>query len=120
MSSVKVLLLTLFLSLTAPARVYISVTPSVLQAGDSVRLTCTVPKNADNRWLKIGIEGYRTSIFQLDGDSAPITHTFIVQKVGCDTPLAICVVKDNLDREYPAVRELGIAGCGGHNEFEDR
>jgi hypothetical protein len=109
---VRTAILSLFLTLAAPGRVYIATMPLVLQAGDNVRITCTVPKNPDNRWLKMGIDGYRTSTFQLDGDSAPITHSFIVQKVPCETPVAICVVEDNLGKTWTATRELGIAGCG--------
>lgn len=111
MSTVRTAILTLFLSLAAPGRVYIATMPLVLQAGGAVRITCTVPKHEDNRWLTIGISGYRTSTFQLDGDSAAITHTFLVQKVPCETPIAICVVEDNLGKTYAATRELGIARC---------
>jgi hypothetical protein len=109
---VRNVFLALVLSLTASGRVYIATMPSVMQAGDNVRLTCTVPKHPDNRWLTIGISGYRTSTFQLDGEDAAITHTFIVQHVSCDTPIAVCQVKDNLGKTYEATRELGMIGCG--------
>lgn len=104
-------LLILLLTLTAPGRVYIATMPLVMQVGDSVRITCTVPKHPDNRWLKIGMDNYRTSTVQLDGDTAAITHVFLVSHVPCDTPIAVCVVEDNLGKTFTASRELVIAGC---------
>lgn len=99
------------LAFSAPTRVSIAVLPTVLQVGGTVRITCTVPHHPDNRWLTIGIPGYRTSGGDLDGASAPVTHTMYVEHVPCEAEEVVCEVTDALGKVYRAARPLVVAGC---------
>lgn len=104
------------LLLAAPDRVSISVTPSAVPVGGSIRLTCTVPHNPDNRWLVMGAyyEGgivFKTSERQLDGDQASITHVFQIPRVACDVAIVDCYLIPAVGRQYHATREIVVAGC---------
>ena len=107
----RVLLAVSFFTL-APSRVSIAVLPQAAMAGDTVRVTCTVPKNPTNRLLVMGIPGYTTSEIQLDGDGAPVTHRQYYRHIPCDVEIAICVVVDDLGKQFPASAPLTVAGCG--------
>lgn len=104
------------LLLAAPDRVSISVTPQAVPVNGTIRLTCTVPRHPDNRVLVMGVyyDGsvvYRASERQLDGESAPITHTMYVDHLPCDAVVAQCYLLPAIGRQYRAVQALTIAGC---------
>lgn len=101
----------LLLLSAAPARVSIAVLPTAAMVNGTVRITCTVPRHPDNRWLTIGIPGYRTSGGDLDGASAPVTHTMYVEHVPCEAEEVVCEVTDALGKVYRAARPLVVAGC---------
>lgn len=94
------------------ARVTIAVTPRVMQVGATIRITCTVPRHADNRWLTIAVPGSGySSTRQLDGEAEKITHVAYVQHMECGEQVAVCDVADNLDRHFVASTQLTVAGC---------
>lgn len=68
----------------------ITVSPRVVMAGGSIRVTCRVVRDQANRWLDIGVVGYRASGEQLDGADAFVTHDLTVDHVPCDVSLAFC------------------------------
>lgn len=98
--------------LSSPPRVSITVTPAAVLVNETLRLVCTVPRHPDNRWLTMGIPGYRTSGGDLDGEAAPITHTMFVTHVPCEVDEVVCEVTDALGRTYRAARPITVAGCG--------
>lgn len=105
----------LLLALT-PARVSIAVTPVVVMAGASVRVTCTVPQHPDNRWLVIGVyyEGgvvYQASERQLDGEAAPVTHVMTVTRVPCEAAVAQCYVIPAVGPQFRVNREITVGAC---------
>lgn len=97
--------------LSTPARVSIAVQPTVVLQNGTIRITCTVPRHPDNRWLTIAVPGYTSSTRQLDGADEKITHTMYVQHIPCDIEGAICEVTDALGRTYPVARPVVVAGC---------
>ncbi len=110
------LLLALLLLLSAPSRVSIAVLPTIVPAGGTVRVTCTVPRHPDNRWLEIGVyyEGgvvYQSSLRQLDGDTAPITHTMLVDHMPCEAVVASCYLIPAVGPQARAVRAVEVVGC---------
>lgn len=95
----------------APPRVSVDVSPRVVLANGAVRVTCTVPKNADNRMLEMAIPGYSRSEYQLDGESAPITHARLIQHIPCDVDEVDCRVFTAGGQTFAAVTSLTVAGC---------
>lgn len=69
--------------LEASAQLEIRVNPRVYFSGATVHLTCRVTPDAANRWLYWGIEDYRQSRVQLDGENARITHEWFINNVPC-------------------------------------
>lgn len=100
-----------FLLAFSPVRVSIAVSPSVLFVGQTIRVTCTVPRDPSNRTLTIAIPGVTSSTRQLDGVNALITHTLTVPHVPCDTSAAVCVVENVRGQTFLAMRSFFVAGC---------
>lgn len=113
----------LLLLLLEPSRVHTTITPTAVPVGGSIRITCSVPRHPDNRWLHVGAfydDGapYRDATDQLDGESARVTHTMLVEHVPCDVGMVMCAVEDNLGRVYRDVRPLVVAGCAHPDDLE--
>lgn len=93
----KLLLLLICLLLiptsTKEPKVSIVVGNPVMQAGQTLRILCKVPKNPANRWLAYGILDFTQSIRQLDGDNAPIFWYIEMPNVPCDVSEAYCSVQ---------------------------
>ncbi len=110
------LLLALLLLLSTPTRVSIAVVPAAIPAGGTLRVTCTVPRHPDNRWLEIGVyyEGgvvYQSSLRQLDGESAPVTHTMYVTHMPCEAVVASCYLIPAVGPQARVVRAVEVVGC---------
>ena len=67
----------LALAFSAPSRLTIRVRGQIL--------TCTVPRNPDNRYLILGIENYVAHGLPIDGDGAAVTFQASTQNLGCET-----------------------------------
>lgn len=96
----------------APAAVTVDVYPRVLIAGGTVRLRCSVPRQAENRQLDYGIEGLSASSVPLEGESAAVTRQVYLQHVPCGVGDAYCAVTRSDGSTRRAVQALSIAGCG--------
>ena len=110
------LLLALVLLLSTPPRVSIAVVPTVFPVGGTLRLTCTVPRHPDNRWLVLGVyyEGsvvYQASERQLDGELAPVTHVMYVDHIPCDATVAQCYLLPSVGPQFRATQSVVVAGC---------
>lgn len=97
-------------------RVSIAVVPTVSLVNGTARLTCTVPRNPDNRWLVLGAyydDGvvYQSSMKQLDGKDAPVTHVLYIQHIPCDLAAMSCLLYDTLGKQYAAVQTFTVSGC---------
>lgn len=99
--------------LQASDGVRITVYPSQVIVNGSVRLRCTVPRDAEHRWLDMGIEDYRTSGRPLEGEGAPITHEMLIEHVPCIgvAVTAFCVVTNATRKPERAVFMLNVGGC---------
>lgn len=86
--------------------------PRTILAGGTVRLTCSVPRDPDHRWLEMGIEGLRTSGGDLEGERAAITHVMLVDHVPCGTSEAFCRVDGAIHQPERAVAAFLVGGCG--------
>ncbi len=96
-------------ALVAP--VSISVTPRVMLAGQTIRLTCTVPRSPDNRWLNYGVAGYSYSMRQLDGEHAPVTFAAFVDHLPCGAADAFCDLTQAGERHTTVTAGITVAGC---------
>lgn len=97
--------------LLSAERVTIKVSPYVVMAGGTVRVTCRVPRHPENRRLTIGLSNYRESQRDLEGEYAPVTHEVTYEHVPCETDLAYCAVEDSAGRGAVARQNLTVAGC---------
>ncbi len=71
---------------------WLKTSAQVIGEKGSVQLTCHVPRNADNRWVELGIEGYRASTIPLEGLNSIATHQILFLHVPCGIGAAYCNV----------------------------
>lgn len=90
--------------------VTIDVLPRVLLENQAIRLRCRVPRADENRSLEWGVEGYRTSVEQLDPGHR-ITHEWIIEEVPCDSGPAFCRLKRQGQKDAYVQQRLEIRGC---------
>lgn len=95
---------------TTTLPVSIKVTPQVVMAGHSVRVTCSVPRRSENRSLSAGLVNVQSSDRQLDGDQSRIAWEFVFDHVPCDAELAFCAVHA-LTRDSLVTAPIQVAGC---------
>lgn len=94
-----------------PPRVTVRANPRVVMAGNAVGVTCRVPRHPDNRGLTVGIDGYRSSYVQLDGEAARVTHLVTYEHVPCEAGDAYCVLADAGGRTWRAAEPVLVSGC---------
>jgi hypothetical protein len=92
------LFILLFLT-AAPKPVTIKVSRTVLYPGDSLVVTCSVPRHEDNRKIEGILVDYTSSEHQLNGADSAITHRFEFKKVPEDTDTAACRLTDKYGRQ---------------------
>lgn len=100
---------TLVGAMAAPL-VSIKVLPRVVMAGGAMRITCKVPRRAENRKLAAGIANYTSTERQLDGEESRITWEFLFDHMPCGVGPAFCAVSGT-DRDQLATQPIEIAGC---------
>jgi len=74
----------------------IALLPLVVFPGGSMRLTCTVPRDARNRLLAYGIAEYSASERALDGANAAITWLVWYPHLPAGVGLAYCAVTNDV------------------------
>lgn len=94
-----------------PPRVSVRVSPAVVLANGATRVTCTVPRSADNRMLEMAIPGYSRSEYPLDGESAPVTHARIIDHLPCGVDEVDCRIFTAGGQTFAAVTSLTVAEC---------
>lgn len=100
--------LALLVTVAAEAPVRINVNPYVLFEGGSVRLRCSVPRQAANRKLTWGIEFYRSSEIQIDGEDSQVTHEWLIQNVPCGSGPAFCRLQRAGERDALVTQAISI------------
>lgn len=103
--------LALIAGLSAGDALRADVYPRTLLAGSALRLTCRVPRDADHRWLDMGIAGLRTSGVPLDGESAAVTHPMLIEHVPCGEEEAFCLVQGATGKPQQVVTRFVVSGC---------
>lgn len=97
--------------LAIAAAVTIHLMPMVLMAGGTVRVTCRVPRSAENRWLEASIVPYTSDTRQLDGEAAAFTWQFEFSHIPCDAEYAVCAVQTRDGKVTQATSPLHVGGC---------
>lgn len=103
-------LLVLALAAAAVEPVSIHTSSFVVQENQAFRVTCTVPRNPENRRLVMGVEGLRSSDRQLDGDDSPVTHNLFIDHVPCGVGPAFCTLIQSNGKERKAVLAVRVIG----------
>ena len=98
--------------------VTIDVLPRVLLENQAIRLRCRVPRADANRSLEWGVDGYRTSIEQLDPGHR-ITHEWIIEQVPCDSGPAFCRLKRQGQKDAYVQQRLEVRGCRNDQLFPE-
>lgn len=82
-------------------------------SGGSVRLRCSVPHHPEHRWLEMGIDGYTSSLREVEGEDAPITHEMVITHIPClgAVTTAFCVVTKFNRSQERALATLVVGGC---------
>ena len=99
------------LILNAADRLTINVNPRFVQANGYLRLTCRVPRQAENRQLRYGIVNYMESGRDLEGENAKITWEAPFDHVPCGSSEAYCTVIRNDGTRDRAVMQFLMIGC---------
>jgi hypothetical protein len=90
---------------------WLKVSAQVIAENGSLQLTCHVPRHANNRSVELGIEGYTSSTFQLDGEDSRVTHQILFKRVPCHIGAAYCVVTDNGNYKTGTKLTVLVSGC---------
>jgi hypothetical protein len=88
-----VLLTTAILTLLAAGDFWVRTFPRLPSAGDRVIVMCRVPPAAENRSLRLGVEGWTSSEFGLEGKNAPAIHERTFDGIPCEAGAAFCEVR---------------------------
>ena len=104
--------LSLILLLAQPI-VGIRVSSRVVPVNGAVRVTCLVPRRASNRLLRMELNDYRSSEWELEGEASPQVFEATIEHVPCVVHTAACIVVDELGKASVASTGLLLAGCEG-------
>lgn len=104
------MVLTLYLSLFLSV-ISIRVLPTVLLAGQSIRITCVIPQRPENRKLVIAVEGYKESEYQLDGEASPGIFQRVYDLVPCDVEAVSCTLVESSGKTTRAALPVYVSGC---------
>ncbi len=99
------------LFIAPPVRpISIRVDKTVLYAGQSITITCVVPRHEDNRKVEaLLLPDFSSSEKQLNGDSQDaITNTFVFKHVPSDVTQAACQLTDKYGQHANAVQTLQV------------
>jgi len=99
--------------LGTPPKLKAEVSPHSAMAGGTVRVTCRVARNEENRGLTIGIENYTSSLAQIWGDAGPVTFEKTFSHIPCEAGEALCQLVDYKGKITVARSNLEVAGCDG-------
>lgn len=100
----------LWLLLSRADRFRVDVSPTAMLVGATVRVTCHLPRDASNRWLRFGIEGWTETLRQVDGEDAPMTWTLTAFHAPCSAEIAFGEVQrlGGVERVQTLMK---VAGC---------
>jgi hypothetical protein len=74
----------------------------VIAQGNTLIVTCSVPRDARNRWLDAGITDFTNSGRQLEGEASAITNAFAFKPGMCGDNEAYCAVYRTPHSDKPA------------------
>lgn len=97
---------------TAPARPELTVSPRNIIAGQALRLTCKVPRDASNRRVAYGMTLVGSSERQMEGEASRVTYEMLIEHVPCEPGEAFCEVwRTGGGRPVRVSREVTTVGC---------
>lgn len=91
--------------------VSIRTNPHVLLANGAMRVTCLVMHRAENRKLIMQIEGYRTSEWELEGESAPGVFEVLYEHMPCGVEIASCTLVETTGKTTRVILPIQVSGC---------
>ncbi len=92
---------------------WLKTSAQVIAEYGSVQLTCHVPRNTENRWVELGIEGYRSSTIPLEGENSAMTHQIWFLHVPCGIGAAYCNVGGIEGAKVQSTKlTVLVSGCG--------
>lgn len=83
-----------------------------ITAEGEARVTCRVPRDAENRLVRYGIEGVAASESSMEGAASPAVYERWVRRIPCGAGPAFCAVTLSTGKVRRAERSLTILGCG--------
>jgi hypothetical protein len=104
------------------ARLSVRLSPAVLQAGQSLWLTCRISRHPDNRAMAYGlIDADGVAIDnqgrEVHGNDGPVTFQRAIPHAPCGAVAAYCVVKDRFNQQEQETAPLIVAGCDAPHEL---
>lgn len=102
--------LLLYVLLSAPKVIELTVRPIVAFVGDTLHVRCRIPPRDTNRLIEFGTDNVSSAI-SLDGSHAPITFERFIQHTDCFTTLGFCRLTDASGKATTRIQPLQILGC---------
>lgn len=87
--------------------------------GGTVHIVCKVPRDAQNRAVRFGLDPDSISSREINGEDGPVFFDKYVEEVGCPGPAeAICDVSRADGKTQRASQTVEVKGCSGDDDFE--
>lgn len=103
----------LFVLGNASGRLKLSTFPSVLMQGQTLQLTCLVPRNLANRQLSMGIVDSVYSSRQLGEPDDRVQWVLTLPHAQCDWRMAFCAVMRQDNQQSVVQARVLVGGCEG-------
>ena len=89
----------------------LSISPRVVSVGESIKLTCRVPRHPDNRMVAWGVENWTRTERALEGESSPAVWEQTIQNAPCGVEDAFCEVTSTSQKVNRVTTTFIVAGC---------
>lgn len=105
-------------NLNAQQVLRISLSRHMVEAGNSLYVTCRTQTHDNNRWIEAGIEDFTVSTKPMEGRYAPRIWPFLFKGIPCGSEVAYCKMYQRNDsgpgfKEFVAIQRFVMTGCEG-------
>lgn len=117
---IRAVLSVLLILITSSPKLQLSLSRRVLFRGDSITLTCSVPREDSNRLVRVGFSEYQISERDLHGSDSPVTFRFEFKKIPCEPGVPFCQVFKNTGDSKTVTSTIELSGCEAYDSETHR
>lgn len=97
--------------LGAADAVKIKLSGAAVFAGQALRITCSVARHPNNRWVEFGIVNFRSSGQSIEGEDSMVTYQYTFTHVPCEAGPAYCAVQTSDGKTQVAQQPFRVLNC---------